>query len=196
MECAFHPGEDTKARCNHCAKSLCGDCRIFVAGKVVCKACETLLNELSRRELENSKRSPLFLASVLGFMTALLGAVLWGKLALYTNHLHGFSDWVTGVSVGLAVVVGAHGRRGREFQLLAAGLGLLGIFLGEAFLVHSFLVKSTLYTETASFRDVATVFPDYLTNLSIAHWAFAIFGVYLAFRLPRLERAHESERVR
>ena len=86
-----------------------------VSGSAVCERCK----DTAVAAHEKSHAPTLFRAAVLGGLAAAVGAGIYYGIAELTGYEFGLMSIVLGLMVGLAVRVGARGRGGWRYQLLA-----------------------------------------------------------------------------
>lgn len=78
---------------------------------------------------------PWLRGALFGTGAAVVAGAIWAAIALASRYELGILAIVVGIAVSKAVVAGSGGRRGRSYQLAAAGLGILAIILGKGLIV-------------------------------------------------------------
>jgi hypothetical protein len=80
---------------------------------------------------ESYTSAALIPALIAGTMSAIIGGMLWGKIAIKTGYEIGFVAWGIGVVCGYAVVKATQGKKGLPLQMIAAIASLIGILIGK-----------------------------------------------------------------
>lgn len=126
MECAQHPGVGAIGVCTNCGRAVCGDCRMELGGKLLCRTCVSLGAGITRIKPSGPPTGPsgvaitAFVLSVVGFFFCITG-------------IPGF---VMGLSELKKIGRGESPAAGRGFALAAAIIG--GIFTGIIALIIVF----------------------------------------------------------
>jgi len=131
-------------------------------------------------------------AALAGLGAAVVGGVAWGLIVKWTDYEIGFAAWGIGLVVGTAVALGAQGRRGRPFQLLAVVLALAGILLGK-YLAFVWIGQDALHELGLSLplfsSDTVRLFWDSRSDVwSGFDLLWAGLAVVTAFRIPQQAR--------
>lgn len=87
--------------------------------------------------------APLLRAVVGGIIGAVLGGVVWSLVGVITNYEVGYVAIVIGFFTGYGVVLVSQ-QRGMTYQLLAAAMAIVGIFLGKYYLYYHFNRKEVV----------------------------------------------------
>ena len=136
-------------------------------------------------------------AALAGLGAAVVGGVAWGLIVKWTDYEIGFAAWGIGFIVGTAVVLGAQGKRGAPFQLLAVVLALVGIVLGK--------YLAFVWVGQDVFDKVGLSLPIFSTDTMRLFWdtksdvwggwdlLWAGLAVVTAFRIPQHEREREQQ---
>ena len=106
-------------------------------------------------DTRHDDRAPLALAA--GLVTALLAGLAWAAIVLITDYELGIVAWGIGGVVGLAMAAVTRSRS-RGLAVAAAGLALVGLIAGKAFVV---------YGSTGGIVDEIMATPEYL-NAAVA----------------------------
>jgi hypothetical protein len=134
-------------------------------------------------------------AALAGLGAAVVGGVAWGLIVKWTDYEIGFAAWGIGFIVGTAVVLGAQGKRGAPFQLLAVVLALVGIVLGK--------YLAFVWVGQDVFDKVGLSLPIFSTDTMRLFWdtksdvwggwdlLWAGLAVVTAFRIPQHEREQQ-----
>lgn len=84
MKCYEHPERDAIAVCVGCGKSLCDECRIFLAGKNYCRECADRLVSKSQRprrgvskRVETEEGLDILEAILICLFSPLAGLIAW-----------------------------------------------------------------------------------------------------------------------
>jgi hypothetical protein len=118
--------------CAVCKKTV-GDA-YYTAGKaIVCATCKTQIETAPPRP--PATPTQIARSIVFGLGGALLGGAVYYGVAALTHLEIGIVAIAVGYFVGRGVQLGAQGRRGRTFQIIALVLTYVGIALGYAPLV-------------------------------------------------------------
>jgi hypothetical protein len=134
-------------------------------------------------------------AALVGLGAAVVGGIAWGLIVKWTDYEIGFAAWGIGFIVGTAVVFGAQGRRGTQFQALAVALALVGIVLGK-YLAFVWIGQDVI--DKAGFTLSLPVFSSNTVRLFWEGrgdiWGgwdllWAGLAVVTAFRIPQREQA-------
>lgn len=94
------------------------------AGKVVCSSCK---NQVLASNVSGVAAGTFLRAAFFGFFGALAGAGVYYAVLATTGYEVGLIAILVGFMVGYAVRMGAGGRGGRRYQILALGLTYLAI---------------------------------------------------------------------
>ena len=113
------------------AGPVCALCQKSIAvyyfeanGQVVCSSCK---NKVQASNVSGVAAGKFLRACVFGFIGALAGAAVYYGVLAATGYEIGLIAILVGFMVGYAVRMGAAGRRGRRYQILALGLTYLAI---------------------------------------------------------------------
>ena len=131
-------------------------------------------------------------ATALGGIAAIVGAFIWDKFVFYTHIEFGLIAVGIGILVGVAVAIGAGGKKGTSLQIISALLSLFGMMLGYALIISDALANlpasspnSQLAGAGAGMRLFVSLFalPFYFTQSPLSLLFIAI-GVYEGWKLP------------
>ena len=87
------------------------------------------------------------LAVLAGVVVALLGALVWGLAARWTDHELGVIAWAIGAGTGFAVLTGAGGRKTEGLQAFGVLLSLAGVLIGK-YLAFAFIYQDEFENQT------------------------------------------------
>lgn len=127
-------------------------------------------------------------ATVCGVIAAVVGAFIWDKFVYWTNIQFGLIAAGIGILVGIAVSIGAGGKRGIALQIIGALLALIGMLLGWT-LIGMDVIKAELAKKGEStpfpilFLVSATLTPIILIKKPI-NLLFIAIGVYEGWKIP------------
>lgn len=128
MECAFHPGIGAIGVCTNCGRAICGECRMELGGKLLCRTCVSMGAGIPVTKPVRAPAGPsgvaitAFVLSVVGFFFCITG-------------IPGF---VMGLSELKKINRGESPVAGRGFALAAAIIG--GIMTGLIALLIIFYI--------------------------------------------------------
>jgi hypothetical protein len=133
------------------------------------------------------KADPTDYAKALAFgaAAAVLGAVLWNQVTVWTGWQIGFIAVIVGAAVGWAVKTGAAGRQGEALPWLGAALAGFGIFLGYALRINELLSADAAYAQAPLLTRLPNLAVNTVNNMSLFSWLFVAFGVWEGWSIPR-----------
>jgi len=115
---ATSPGDGTQVTCVACHRAL-SESYFDVNGQPVCESC---CRELEQHAETPRQWSTFARAALLGFIGAIVGAVLYYAVIAITDFEIGIVAIAIGYIVGYAIRRATAGRGGRRFQVLAVAL--------------------------------------------------------------------------
>lgn len=191
MTCATHPERETERTCQECGSALCEECQMRLGENTYCAPCVAKAQGELRSAVADMGRSPNYIGAVgLGFVAALLGAVLWERISTLLHLQIGFVSIAIGFAVGWAVVTGSGNKRGRALQVLALVLSAVGIALGIVFETHSQIEALIASGEWQGGIDPWLVsvlgFPFVFQEMGFMTWIIAAFGLWQAWTMPAM----------
>lgn len=125
--CSYHPNVLTNLRCSRCGKPICPKCAVRTPVGMRCPECAGVRGLPTYRTTSTA----LVKATGAGLIVAIAVGVLWGF----------YPDWqfylalLLGFGVAEAMAWACNAKRGRDLQILAVGLILLGLVLGRVVFV-------------------------------------------------------------
>jgi hypothetical protein len=134
-----------------------------------------------------------------GLVAAVVGGIVWGLIVKVSDYEIGFAALGVGFIVGTAVVLGAGGRRGLPYQVVAVVLALLGILLGKYL---AFVWSVNDQAEEAGISVDLGLFSgdsfDLFTDRESGVWSwFDLLWIgiaaYIAFRATQPEQPERAE---
>ncbi|MFN2471528.1 MAG: hypothetical protein ABR583_11195 [Gaiellaceae bacterium] len=140
---------------------------------------------------EETGRSWLVSAAAAALAAAIVGGVVWGLIARWSDYEVGIVAWAIGFLAGSAAVLGARGRRGLPLQLLAVATALVGIlvgkYLGFVWGLEAAFEEQDIPVDVPIFSgDTVNAFNE--SRSEVFTWydlLWVAFAVYTAFRIPR-----------
>lgn len=123
VPCSYHPSVMTGLRCSRCGKPICPRCGVRTPVGLRCPDCAGV------RGLPTYPTSPNVLAKSagVGLAVAVAVGVLWGFIPNWGFYL----SLLLGFGVVEAMAKSANNKRGRDLQILAMGLVLLGLVISR-----------------------------------------------------------------
>lgn len=123
VPCSYHPSVMTGLRCSRCGKPICPRCGVRTPVGLRCPDCAGV------RGLPTYQTSPNVLAKSagVGLAVAVAVGVLWGFIPNWGFYL----SLLLGFGVVEAMAKSANNKRGRDLQILAMGLVLLGLVISR-----------------------------------------------------------------
>ncbi|MDI3339452.1 MAG: hypothetical protein QJR03_02850 [Sphaerobacter sp.] len=122
-QCTYHPNVRTRLRCSRCGTPICPRCAVETPVGYRCPDCAAV------RGLPTYQTGPSVLAkSVLtGAVVAVAVGALWGYFPSWQFYL----ALVLGFGVAESMSWAANHKRGRDLQVAAIGLVLLGLVVAR-----------------------------------------------------------------
>jgi ABC-type dipeptide/oligopeptide/nickel transport system permease component len=188
MDCSLHPGVEAPHQCSRCGEFVCPACRVTVDRRPLCRTClERVREQLGSRYLLETRHVNYPLGLLAGLVAAAGMAYLSAESAVWLGYRLPVWGAALGGLVGLAVKIGAGGKRGERLQEVAAVLALVGVAVGW-FLTALLTAAAVAYGMGGSgvpLTDALHVFPTYLrSDLGLLDWVFLLLGVGWAWWLP------------
>jgi hypothetical protein len=135
----------------------------------------------------------IFPALVGGVLAALLAGIVWGAVAIATDHEFRILAVVVGLLCGYGALLSARGRRGPLIQGVAIFSSMLGILVGKYVVMFHFLRLSiTEESGAEAARQIAIWSPKviqfFIHNvndmLTVYDCVFFFFAMFVAWRIP------------
>ncbi len=128
---ASGPGGGDK-RCPHCGAAV-------NPSAVLCISCgKHLKSGVGAKTIMRGRKAGKAGAGVLGALGgAVAGGVIWGLIGIFTGYELGYVAILVGVFAGVGVTLFTE-RRGPLLGLAAAGMAVLGIFIGKFMIAYHF----------------------------------------------------------
>lgn len=122
-QCSYHPNVRTRLRCSKCGKPICPRCAVETPVGFRCPDCAAV------RGLPTYQTPAAALAKALaaGAVATIAVGVLWGYLPEWKFYL----ALLLGFGVAESMAWAANYKRGRDLQLIGAGLVLLGLVVSR-----------------------------------------------------------------
>lgn len=158
--CACGSGIQTRLSCSRCGKPICPRCMVASPVGYRCPEC----SRTQRSVVYDPSVSGLVRAAVVGLVAAVAIGFFWGSYPNWGFYM----SLLLGFGVAEAVAWGANYKRGRELQVLAMGMALLGIVVSRLTIaiLHPVLDLDVLLNNAFDpvFREVfyLRVIPDML----------------------------------
>lgn len=132
------------------------------------------------------KSSNIFLSIIGALIAAVVGGVIWGAIAIWTNYELGLVAWLIGGLTGYGVVLFAKGSINVGHQLVAVIASLIGIVLGK-YVIFCYIGSQLVGSLDIMFKkEVFDVFTSNITELFQAmDIIFVALAVVTAWQLPR-----------
>lgn len=127
MECAHHPGVSAIGVCTNCGRAMCGDCRMEIGGRLLCRTCVSMGAGLPKRPAGASAGPSA--TAITAFVLSVTGLFIC---------LTGIPGFVLGLAELKKINRGESPMEGRGFALAAAIIG--GIIAGVTALVIVFYI--------------------------------------------------------
>ena len=121
--CTYHPDTLTRLRCSRCGKPICPRCGVRTPVGLRCPECAGVRGLPTYR----TDTSTLGKAAGVGFAVAVAVGVLWG----YGPQWGFFLALGLGFGVAEAMAWASNAKRGRDLQLLAMGMVLVGLVVSR-----------------------------------------------------------------
>lgn len=123
VPCSYHPSVMTGLRCSRCGKPICPRCGVRTPVGLRCPDCAGV------RGLPTYQTSPNVMAKAagVGLAVAVAVGVLWGFIPDWGFYL----SLLLGFGVVEAMAKAANNKRGRDLQILAMGLVVLGLVISR-----------------------------------------------------------------
>ncbi len=128
VPCSYHPSVMTGLRCSRCGKPICPRCGVRTPVGLRCPDCAGV------RGLPTYRTGPDVLARAAGVGLAV--ALPLGLLLGLAPNWQFYFSLAIGFGVVEAMARIARGKRGRDLQLLAMGIILLGLVIGRVVLAQ------------------------------------------------------------
>jgi hypothetical protein len=136
-------------------------------------------------------------AILFAMIAAVISAVVWDKIVLWTGFQLGIVAIAVGWLVGTALCMGAEGRPGKALPVLGALLAGFAIILGRALLISDMLPKEApdLAKQLSAVPFLLQLpFLGYVAvrSLDFMDWIFVAIGVWEGWSIPnRMNREAE-----
>jgi hypothetical protein len=206
MECYLHPGYGAGAMCVACSRPICAVCREDVAGHPMCPECVAahqarLGEEPAPAAASAYEPAPVltcgpghyFKALLFGLVTAVVGAIIWDKFVFYTHFQVGLIAVFLGAAVGIAVKMGAEGRRGKMLPFMGALLAGFSILLGYALLAQDQAMQDPQFAAKLNqipvFIRIPILIIAVIPGLDVMDWIFVAIGLWEGWSIPRRSEA-------
>lgn len=121
--CVCGSGIQTRLRCSRCGKPICPRCMVASPVGYRCPEC----SRTRRSVVYDPTVSGLFRAGLVGLVTAAAIGFFWGSYPSWGFYM----SLLMGFGVAEAVAWGANYKRGRELQVIAIGMILLGVVVSR-----------------------------------------------------------------
>jgi hypothetical protein len=126
-----------------------------------------------------------------GLIAAIVGGVAWGLIVKLSDYEVGFVAWGIGFLVGTAVVLASGGAKGRQLQITAVVLALVGILIGK-YLGYALIVQEEAESFGASIGLVSgDMFRLFREDIDAIFGLFDLLwvglAVFSAWRIPQVE---------
>lgn len=166
--------------CGSCGTPLSDDLVVqaasgAAAGARLCRSCASVSTGLDFRD-------PRFLRGAMaGLAAAVVGALVWALVVSKTGYQIGWVSWGMGWLVGLAVVGGSGGFRGRPSQIAAVAFTFFSLVLGEWFTVRALIVAEGFDAPLfLGLGDTASIVQESLgaDPLTLAFWALGLWAAW------------------
>lgn len=207
--CYYHPDAPAADTCVQCGMAICQNCRERVAEKTVCRKCVGAVRARLEQQMaaggpptgaapqnltgspayaaasgQNAAAKPdsgrLLMAIGLGLVIAIVGAIITEKILFFAH----FGLSLLYVGIGYAIGFALHqmlGRGGGGLALMACGLMIVGLAVGELFYVQDVvgLINNRPGGAAVSFAEA---FPVAMSSHGIMHWVCILFGLMACYR--------------
>jgi hypothetical protein len=226
MSCYRHPEAAEVATCIACKQAICAECREEVAGHPMCPPCVAAAQERLAaspapvasaagdpsggssyadsiaslpppKVLPPSGAAQYGKAILFALIAAVVSAVVWDKIVLWTGFQLGIVAVAVGWLVGTAICMGAEGRSGKALPVIGALLAGFAIVLGRALLISDMLPKEAPdVAKQLSSVPFLVQLPILgfvaVRSLDFMDWIFVAIGVWEGWSIPsRMNRAAE-----
>jgi hypothetical protein len=126
-----------------------------------------------------------------GLIAAIIGGVAWGLIVKLSDYEVGFVAWGIGFLVGTAVVLATGGAKGRQLQITAVVLALVGVLIGK-YLGFALIVQEDAESFGASIglfsEEMFRLFREELdTVFGLFDLLWVGLAVFSAWRIPQVE---------
>jgi hypothetical protein len=128
-------------------------------------------------------------ALAFGGIAAVVGAIIWDKLTLWSGGWQiGFVAVILGAAVGVAVKMGAGGKAGPLLPWMGALLAGFAIVLGYALLANDQIAADTemgpKFAQIPLLLRLPLLFIGVLASLDLMSWVFVAIGVWEGWSIP------------
>lgn len=210
--CYYHPDAPAVDTCVQCGMPICQPCRDRVAEKTVCRKCVGAVRARLQQQMaaggpqsagaapQNLSGSPAYAASgaqtyaaakpdsgrllmamALALVIAIVGAVITEKILVYAGF--GLSLLYVGIGYGVGFVLHRMlGRGGGGLALMACGIMIVGLVVGELFYVQDMISLASAKAGSGGSITFAEAFPIAMSTHGIMHWVCILFGLMGCYR--------------
>lgn len=206
--CYYHSDTPAVDTCVQCGMPICQQCRDRVAEKTVCRRCVGAVRSRLEQQMaaggppQNATGAPayatasgprvsavaadkhdsgrLLMAIGLGLVIAIVGALITEKILFYAHF--GLSLLYIGIGYGIGFALHQMlGRGGSGLALIACGVMVVGLAVGELFFVQDVvgMVNAKGGGIPITFTDA---FPVAMSAHGIMHWVCIAFGLMACYR--------------
>lgn len=153
VPCSQHPDVRTRLRCSRCGKPICPRCAVRTPVGLRCPDCAGVRGLPTYRTSGNV----LAKAAGLGLLVAVPIGLLWGFFPNWQFYL------ALAIGFGTAEVIAkaANYKRGRDLQMLAIGIVVLGMILSRVVIAQRFGVTFDQINQADAVIFNEAVFEEY-----------------------------------
>jgi hypothetical protein len=125
--------------CTLCSRTLTPEITCTVNGQLACTSCAEQVQREVEQQTASGNTYPL--AVLGGLVGTLVSAAIWAAIVVVTNYEVGYVAILVGFLTGFGVKLGARKARGKELQILAAALSVVGLAAAKYFIFAYTFVK-------------------------------------------------------
>lgn len=202
--CYYHPDQTAVDSCVQCGVAICDQCRDRVGEKSFCKRCVAAVRQRVEQQMaagapvsasmaqssapigaaySASRPAPadgksLALGIVLALVIGIVGAIAIEKILVFAH----FGLSLLYVFLGYGIGICLHrmsGRGGADLALLACGIMLVSLVVGELVFTQDVVNMVAARGRTVSFAEAL---PVAMSSHGVMHWVCLAIGLYACYR--------------